>query len=422
MIERCELPVEALAVDAVQSREQAWLGDASDQQLAASIATDGLLQDIIVRPLDQVELGEEKGGNWTSDSDPEYAIVAGSRRYYAAMEAGYETVPCKVVHADDLDAAWTSLVENTDRRELSEQEIANQLQLIYELVRPLDDPDTCPDCGTPVAGEDELLNHCEQTDCQLPGGPQQGPPASSTTGTDNDVSADASVGPASRFSTEHQALEYLAYRFLGRTDESAISIVEGHLRTAELPPILQSLFKTPDDRSEQERTALRNYGIDAQARLGSGEGKSGTSREVVKLHETVESEVESDAVTPTDAVLETVGSLRFEEMSEQELRRTLREFRHDVTAELEEAESGAEQRAVFQETLHKRADDLAETYEEVQPERPFKKVDVLGPDTQQHSRWHVQAMRQRDISGHGELVRELYQERLETLAEEQGWD
>jgi len=409
MIERHELPVEALTVDTVQSREQAWVGDTSDQQLAASIATDGLLQDIIVRPLDQVDVGKENGSTQHNGTGCKYAIVAGSRRYYAAMESGYETVPCKIVHADDLDAAWTSLVENTDRRELSEQEIANQLQLIYELVRPLDDPDTCPDCGTAVAGESELLNHCEHTDCQLSGGPQQEPPAVSTTETDNDISAGGSAGSASRFPTEQQALEYLTHRFLGRTDKSAISIVEGHLRTAELPPMLQSLFKTPDDRSEQERTALRNYGIDAHARLGSGEGKSGTSREVVKLHEAVESEVESDSVTPTDAVLETVGSLRFEEMSEQELRRTLREFRHDVTAELEEAEPGAEQRAVFQERSTN-ADDLAETYEEVQPERPFKKVDILGPNTQQHSRWHVQAYAPtRHLGPTGELVPGLVQ-------------
>lgn len=421
MIERQRISVDQLTLDAVQSRDEPWSGDELDQQLTTSVATQGLLQDVIVRPI-AASAQEKPPATACEDGGNQYAIVAGSRRYQAAMQAGYEEIPCKVLDADDLEAAWTSLTENTTRRELSEQEVATQLQVIYELIRPLEDPETCPDCGVPVTGEEQLLNHRAQTDCELPGGPQQATQAPAVTGTDTDTSADASVGPANRFLTEQQALEYLAYHFLGRTDGDAVSKVQGHLRTAELPPVLQSLFKTPADRSEQERTALDNYGIDARTRLGSGEGKSGTSKEIVKLHETVESEVESDAVTPTEAVLETVGTLRFEEMSEQELRRTLREFRHEVSAELQQADSGPEQRAVFEETLHSRADDLAETYEEVQPERPFKKVDVMGPDTQQHSRWHAHAMCQRDISGHGELVRELYQERLETLAEKQGWD
>jgi len=409
MIERRELPVDSLVLDAVQSREEAWTGDEDDRKLADSIAADGVLQDIIVRPMETVELADDQA---TAGDDATYAIVAGSRRYHAAMEAGYETVPCKVVNADDLDAAWTSLVENTDRKELSEQEIANQLKLIYELVRPREEPDSCPACGVDMAGESELLAHCEVTACTLPGSPSEGPP----------VRSNSDGTQVRRFSTDQQALEYVAKRFLGRDDESAVSIVEGHLRTAELPPVLQSLFKTPADRTDQERMALENYGIDVQATLGSGEGKSGTSREIVALYEAVDEEAETAAIDPTDAVLETVGSLRFEEMSEQELRRTLRDFRHDVTTQLESDVSPSDQREAFTETLQNCASALKERYEEVEPMRPFKKVDVLGPDTQQHSRWHARVMQERDVNGHGELVRELYQERLETLAETEGWE
>lgn len=408
-VERKNLPIDTLAIDAVQSRDQAWTGDEIDRQLAASIGSDGILQDLVVRPLDEVELDTDVSSAKLDGVG--YVIIAGSRRYHAAMEAGYETVPCKVVRSDDLEAAWASLVENTDRRELSEQEIANQLKLIFELVRPRADPTSCPDCGTDVEDEPELLAHCDQTNCTLPGSPQDGPLSPEH----------PDEWEQERFLTEQQALEYLASRYLGRDDDSAVELVEGHLRTAELPPMLQSLFKPSADRTAQERTALENYGIDAQTTLGSGEGKSGTSREVVALHETMESELDRDAVDPTNAVLETVGSLRFEEMSEQELRRTLRDFRHEVTAELDGDESTAAQRETFKETLERCADDLQETYEEIEPTRPFKKVDVLGPETQQHSRWHAQVMQRRDVSGHGELVRELYQERLESLATEEGW-
>ncbi len=416
MIERTDLPIEVLTLDPMQSRERAWSGDEPDRRLAESIASDGLYQDIIVRPLEDVELGvthTNTDNDVEQDTEAEYAIIAGSRRYHAAMEAGHETVPCKIVRSTDLEAAWTSLSENTDRRELSEQEIAQQLSLIYELVRPREEPAACPECGESVSGEAQLLTHSTQTECDLP------EPSLPTEGELQDPGE--VEDEAYRFITEKQALEYLAEHHLGRDDSGAVDIIRGHLRTAQLPPVLQSLFKAPTDRTVQERMAIENYGIDTRTRLGSGEGKSGTSTEIVKLHETLDGELDTDEIEPTDAVLEAVGSLRFEEMSEQELRRTLRDFRHELRAELQEA-SADEHGEVFGDTLAQQADDLRTSYEKIEPTRPFKKVDVLGPETQQHSRWHVQVMNRRDVSGHGELVRELYQERLEELAEEQGWD
>ena len=393
MIERVELPVEALTLDPMQSRAQAWSGDTLDQQLADSIEDDGLFHDIIVRPLDDVDVDVGLHTGVTTDTEDideshkkvetgsvdqvEYAIIAGSRRYHAAMQAGYEAVPCKVFEATDLDAAWTSLTENTDRRELSEQEIAQQLNVIYELVRPRD---TEQEVATIQPDE---LEH-------------------------------------DRFDTEREALEYLARRFRGRDDDNAVKVVTEHLETAALPPVLQSLFKEPDARTAQERVALDNFGIDTQSKLGSGEGKSGTSREVVALHDTLESVLETDAVDSTDAVLEAVGSLQFEAMSENELRQTLREFRREATAELSST-APVDQPDAFSEALHRHSAEARELYLEVEPTRPFKRVDVMGPETQRHSRWHVQAMRSRGIETHSALVRTLYEERLEQLADEQGW-
>ena len=396
MIERVDLSVEALTLDPMQSRERAWSGDEPDQQLAESIDDDGLFHDIIVRPLDDVNTGvttdtetddivDGDQQREQSGDQPEYAIIAGSRRYHAAMEAGYERIPCKVFEATDLDAAWTSLTENTDRRELSEQEIAQQLKLIYELVRPRDD-----------------LNPDEN-------------------GSESNPEATASDFSQQRFDTEQEALEYLAQRFRGNDGKNAVKVVSEHLETAALPPILQSLFKNPKHRTAQEQMALDNYGIDTQSKLGSGEGKSGTSREVVALHETLGSVLETDSVDPTNAVLETVGSLQFDEMSENELRQTLRQFRREATAELSES-SPVEQGEAFSETLQRHSEEARELYEEVEPARPFKRVDIMGPETQRHSRWHVQAMRDRGIDTHSELVRSLYEERLEQLADERGWE
>ena len=388
-MERAELPIESLVVDPMQSRDRPWVGDDTDQQLAAAVDADGLYNDLIVRPLDSVEMGvttdttdtvdnghgdiddesdvatggedvDVAANTSTAGSNGKYAIVAGSRRYHAALEAGYEEVPCKILHADDLDAAWTSLLENTDRRELSEQDIAQQLNQIYQLIRP-------------------------------------------------------------ESKTDEEALAYMAERYCGRSDQSAISHIEEHLQTAALPPVLQSLFKDPEERTVSERTALENYGIDTRAKLGSGEGKSGTSRAVVALHDTLESELEADSINPVDAVLETVGSLRFDEMSELELRQSLREFRKDVSTALD-SETATDQREAFSETLQRHSKELQELHEEIEPNRPFKRVDLQGPDTQHHSRWHVKAMRSRGADTHTELARELYLERLETLADERGWN
>jgi len=173
------------------------------------------------------ELTNSSATNGDDDGDTRYAIVAGSRRYHAAMEAGYETIPCKVIEPDDVDAAWKSLTENTDRRELSEQEIASQLQMIYELVRPLEEPENCPDCGKAINDETSLLRHCGQTVCELPDNPEQGPPRAEMKSKDRDEGSPPSI--LGRFTTDQQALEYIAQRFLGRTDENAIDIVEGHL-------------------------------------------------------------------------------------------------------------------------------------------------------------------------------------------------
>jgi len=401
MIERVELPVDALRVDPLQSREEAWSGDDLDRQLAESIGSEGLYHDILVRPIDNVGVGVTTDTTDTIDSgdtpeqsavpeteattDQQYAIIAGSRRYHAAMEAGYETVPCKVWEFDDIDAAWASLLENTDRRELSEQEVAQQLKLIYELVRPVENAETVPEATALAEGA---------------------------------TTADLTVA---RFDSDKAAVEYVAEQFLGRSDKDALNLVRGHLRTANLPPTLQALFKPSEDRTAQEQTALDNFGIDTRTRFGSGEGRSSMSREIVALHSAFEEELDTDSLDATDAVLETVSTLRFDEMSERELRRTLREFRHDVSSELETADD-TEQVEVFTDTLTRHSEDLKELHEEIKPQRPFKKVDVIGPETQRHSRWHVQVMQNREVNSHGELVRELYTERLETLADKRGWE
>lgn len=73
------------------------------EELSASIAKDGLLQPILVRPV-----GASR-----------YQIIAGERRWQACRLAGLATVPVRVKEADDDQTLELALVENLQRSDLN---------------------------------------------------------------------------------------------------------------------------------------------------------------------------------------------------------------------------------------------------------------------------------------------------------------
>ena len=75
------------------------------EDLANSIKTQGVLQPLIVRPLDR---------NVTS-----YEIVAGERRWQAAKLAGLERVPVIVKNLDDRQTLEVAITENVQRADLN---------------------------------------------------------------------------------------------------------------------------------------------------------------------------------------------------------------------------------------------------------------------------------------------------------------
>ncbi len=85
--------------------------------LADSIAANGLIQPIIVRPLESSAL---------------YSIVAGERRWRAARMAGLSEVPVVIIDADDRKAAEYALVENIQREDLNPIEEAEGLKSLIE--------------------------------------------------------------------------------------------------------------------------------------------------------------------------------------------------------------------------------------------------------------------------------------------------
>jgi len=114
MSERKMISVDDIAIDTTQSRRGFWEGDELDQRLVGSIKGIGLIHDIIVRPTDT----EKYGGR----TEKPYALIAGSRRFHALIEAGKYEVPCKVVELSDIEAIALSFSENIGRKNLTEYE------------------------------------------------------------------------------------------------------------------------------------------------------------------------------------------------------------------------------------------------------------------------------------------------------------
>lgn len=86
------------------------------EELADSIKAQGLVQPIVVRPVD--------GGR--------YEIVAGERRWRASKMAGLETVPVLVREVSDRNAIAMALIENIQRENLNPMEEANALHRLRE--------------------------------------------------------------------------------------------------------------------------------------------------------------------------------------------------------------------------------------------------------------------------------------------------
>jgi ParB family chromosome partitioning protein len=84
-------------------------------ELATSISHVGVLQPILVRPVD--------GG---------YQLIAGERRWRAARRAGLTTVPAVVRSSDDVSAVEEALVENLQRDDLTPLEEAAAYQQLIE--------------------------------------------------------------------------------------------------------------------------------------------------------------------------------------------------------------------------------------------------------------------------------------------------
>ena len=117
--EREKGELQTLATDALQPgryQPRTRMDPGSLEELAASIRVQGVMQPILVRPLD----GEA------------YEIIAGERRWRAAQIAGLAEVPCLVREIPDEAALAMSLIENIQREDLNPLEEAGGIQRLID--------------------------------------------------------------------------------------------------------------------------------------------------------------------------------------------------------------------------------------------------------------------------------------------------
>ncbi len=86
------------------------------RELADSIASQGVLQPIVVRPV----------------AANRYEIVAGERRWRASQQAGLAEIPVVVRDVDEQTALAIALIENIQREDLAPLEEAGALQRLQE--------------------------------------------------------------------------------------------------------------------------------------------------------------------------------------------------------------------------------------------------------------------------------------------------
>src|SRR5262245_52847653 len=92
------IPIEEIETNPGQPRTS--VGDLSE--LVRSIESKGILEPLLVRPA----------------GDGRYTIIAGERRYRAAIEAGLTEVPCIELEVSNPEMMELALIENLHRKDL----------------------------------------------------------------------------------------------------------------------------------------------------------------------------------------------------------------------------------------------------------------------------------------------------------------
>ena len=99
---------------------RSYMDDAALQTLADSIKSQGIMQPILVRPINSASAADK------------YEIIAGERRWRASQIAGIDTVPVLVREIADESALAMALIENIQRENLNPLEEAQGVRRLID--------------------------------------------------------------------------------------------------------------------------------------------------------------------------------------------------------------------------------------------------------------------------------------------------
>ena len=111
--------LQTLAIDRIRPgkyQPRTRMDEASLAELASSIREQGIMQPILVRPVE----------------GSRFEIIAGERRWRAAQRAGLTSVPALVKVVPDQSALALALIENIQREDLNPLEEAHGLQRLID--------------------------------------------------------------------------------------------------------------------------------------------------------------------------------------------------------------------------------------------------------------------------------------------------
>ncbi len=109
-------PLSMARLQAGKYQPRSRMDEGALNDLATSIKEQGVMQPILVRPIENVDGGKR------------YEIIAGERRFRAAQLAGLKEIPAIVKDVDDKAAAAMALIENMQREDLNPLEEALGIQ------------------------------------------------------------------------------------------------------------------------------------------------------------------------------------------------------------------------------------------------------------------------------------------------------
>lgn len=110
------------------------------EELTASVRATGILEPLLVRPVDRSEI-----------QDPVFEVVAGGRRLEAARAAGLVLVPCLVRALSDAQALEVAIVENNQRGDIHPIEEAEAFARLRTLDRAYTPEAIAAKIGRPIA-------------------------------------------------------------------------------------------------------------------------------------------------------------------------------------------------------------------------------------------------------------------------------